>query len=60
MLLNSVKTGVLNKMFVEDIKTLLIPEDFDTYQKDCPIDFTVYIEAEKHIQVCRKHFLQDS
>ena len=47
MLLNSVKTGVLNKIFVEDIKTLLIPEDFDTYQKDCPIDFTVYIEAEK-------------
>ena len=48
MLLNSVKIGVLNKIFVDDIEHLLIPEDFDTYQEDYFDDFTgCAAEAEK-------------
>jgi len=46
-LLNSIKIGILNKIFVEDIENLLIPEDFDTYQEDCSFDSTVFVEAEK-------------
>lgn len=47
MLLNSIKIGILNKIFVEDVENLLIPEDFDTYQEDCSYDSTGYAEAEK-------------
>jgi len=47
MLLNSIKIGILNKIFVEDVENLLIPEDFDTYQEDCSDDSTGYAEAEK-------------
>jgi hypothetical protein len=47
MLLNSIKIGILNKIFVEDAENLLIPEDFDTYQEDCSDDSTGYAEAEK-------------
>ncbi len=47
MLLNSIKIGILNKIFVEDVGNLLIPEDFHTYQEDCSDDSTGYAEAEK-------------
>jgi restriction endonuclease S subunit len=47
MLLNSIKIGVLNKVFVEDIEDLLIPKDFDTYQEDFFDYSTVYTQAEK-------------
>ena len=47
MLLNSIKIGILNKIFVEDVENLLIPENFDTYQEDCSDDSTGYAEAEK-------------
>jgi len=47
MLLNSIKIGILNKIFVEDIEGLLIPENFDTYQEDFFDYSTVYTEAEK-------------
>ena len=40
MLLNSIKIGILNKIFVEDVENLLIPENFDTYQEDCSDDST--------------------
>jgi restriction endonuclease S subunit len=47
MLLNSIKIGILNKIFVEDVENLLIPEDFDTYKEECSYDSTGYAEAEK-------------
>jgi restriction endonuclease S subunit len=46
-LLNSIKIGILNKIFVEDVENLLIPEDFDTYQEDCYDDSKRYVESEK-------------
>ncbi|AEF93185.1 hypothetical protein Desca_0281 [Desulfotomaculum nigrificans CO-1-SRB] len=47
MLLNSIKIGILNKIFVEDVENLLIPEDFDTYQDDYSHDATRYVRAEQ-------------
>ncbi|HBT17998.1 MAG TPA: type III restriction endonuclease subunit M, partial [Firmicutes bacterium] len=47
MLLNSIKIGILNKIFVEDIEKLAIPEDFDTYGNDDCYDINLYSRAEK-------------
>lgn len=47
ILLNSIKIGILNKIFVEDIEKLLIPEGFDTYGDDNWYDISPYSSAEK-------------
>lgn len=46
MLLNSIKTGILNKVFVEDIGNLLIPEDFDVYEEEHLNDGSWHQEVE--------------
>jgi restriction endonuclease S subunit len=46
-LLNSIKRGILNKIFVEDIENLLILEDFDANQEDYFDTSTGYAESEK-------------
>jgi len=47
MLLNSIKTGILNKIFVENLENLLVPQDFDTYQEECTNDISSFAEAVK-------------
>ncbi|AST58048.1 DNA methylase-type I restriction-modification system [Thermoanaerobacterium thermosaccharolyticum] len=47
MLLNSIKIGILNKIFVEDVANLLIPEDFGAYKEGYSDDALRYARAEK-------------
>lgn len=46
-LLSSIKTGILNKISVEDIESLLIPEEFDTSKQVYYEDTSKYSRAEK-------------
>lgn len=47
MLLDSVKIGLLNKIFIEDVANLLIPENFGTYEEGYSNDVLRYARAEK-------------
>lgn len=47
MLLNSIKIGILNKIFVEDVENLLIPEDYYTYEDDYSNNDIQYERAKK-------------